>query len=72
MQHGLFDMPPRPRAKPRRLMHVIDAGERIDSKDHVHMLCHHCGHDAGWCLLKMSEAKRGVPCPVCNQGKERS
>ena len=57
-----------PRDRPRIVrMHVVDAGGNYD----VHLKCSTCGHDAGWVNLEqlgltISQAKRGVPCPVCN------
>lgn len=63
----LFDLPPKPRAKPRKLMHVIDAGPGFDQMDRVRFECARCGHDSGWLLMKCDDAKRGVPCPKCNQ-----
>jgi len=58
--------PPKPRQKPRKLMHVIDAGPGFDKKDMVLFKCGHCGHEPDWMLCGMTEAKRGIPCPKCN------
>ncbi|WP_107495541.1 hypothetical protein [Thalassobius sp. I31.1] len=54
----------KPRAKPRVMMHVADAGEGIRFE------CEKCGHDTGWIAdeKSVSENKRGLPCPVCNEG----
>lgn len=63
----LFDVPSKPRAKPRKLMHVYDAGPGYDERDRVKFLCPHCGHESEWMLIKCSDAKRGIPCPKCNE-----
>lgn len=60
---------------PRRvLMHVYDASgdccaDRGDPAVVV-MACGRCGHKTDWISLSLTEAKRGIPCPVCNEGKE--
>lgn len=56
--------PSLPRSRPRRkLMHVCDAGESC-----IQFACRHCGHKTDWLTWdnRVSEAKRGVPCPKCN------
>ncbi len=66
----LFEIEPapkRPRAKPRVLMHVIDAGPGIDKKDMCRFGCIRCGHESEWLLCGTAEAKRGLPCLVCNK-----
>lgn len=68
-QQRPFDVPAKPRAKPRKLMHVIDAGPGYDGKDMCQFKCYHCGHESGWTLCKFGEAKRGVPCPKCNESE---
>lgn len=65
----MFDKPPR--AKPRKLMHVCDAGG-CSSEDGtgalVRMACRRCGHETGWMVLEtVTAAKRGIPCQKCNQ-----
>lgn len=73
----LFDMgPPKHRAKPRVLMHVIDAGECGPGCDEhtadVRLQCRMCGYATDWTRMLVFEAKRGVPCPKCNQEKVES
>lgn len=66
----LFDdppPPPKPRATPRKLMHVIDGGEGdLPGHDWVLLKCKHCNHVADWQQVKRAEHNRGVPCPKCN------
>lgn len=53
-----------PRSRPRRrLMHVVDAGERC-----IRFRCRHCGHETDWLEWdnSVSEAKRGIACPNCS------
>lgn len=51
------------RAKPRVMMHVIDAGDCI-AKYH----CAKCGAETKWLpFATITEAKRGIPCEACNQ-----
>lgn len=62
---GLFTKEQVPRSrKPRKLMHVYDAGDY----NHVWMKCAHCGYDDGWQRKDntLTELKRGLPCPKCN------
>ncbi len=55
-----------PRAKPRKLMHVCDAGS-----DMVKFTCHHCGYASVWLKAgKFSDDKRGRPCPNCNEDSQ--
>lgn len=66
----LFDLPAAPRAKPRKLMHVIDAGPgECDAAkyDMVRFWCQRCGLETDWQEVLRTEAKRGVPCPNCNK-----
>lgn len=65
-QLRLIDLPKEPRAKPRKLMHVWDAGCGHDKKDLVKFKCARCGTESDWKLMLMSDAKRGIPCPTCN------
>ena len=63
---------PKPRRKARRLMHVSDAGDSCsgDSDDAViaRFLCNRCGHETDWVVVATAtEAKRGIPCPRCNE-----
>jgi DNA-directed RNA polymerase subunit RPC12/RpoP len=59
---------PKPRKKPRKLMHVYDAGPAEDGQCMVVFLCGRCDHKTDWLLAKnVTEAKRGMPCPKCNK-----
>ncbi len=61
-ERTLFESLPRDRPR-RKLMHVADAGESC-----IQFACRHCGHKTGWQTWdnRVTEAKRGVPCPNCN------
>lgn len=62
----LFEKPAR--AKPRVLMHVIDAGdnERGD-KQLARLRCGKCGSETEWLEFdSVTAAKRGLPCEACN------
>jgi len=60
-----------PRAKPRKLMHVVDCGNANcggleDGEQLVQFECARCGHKSDWLVMpNVTTAKRGVPCPVC-------
>lgn len=59
-----------PRAKPRVLMHVSDAGDNDDGRPICVMKCRSCGAETDWLVFEtITEAKRGIPCEACN--KER-
>lgn len=62
-QLALFPKLKKPRQKPRKLMHVVDAGSEM-----IQLECIHCRHNTGW--IKATETvtqyKRGIPCPKCN------
>jgi DNA-directed RNA polymerase subunit RPC12/RpoP len=60
----LFDKPPR---KPRRVLaRVADAGTGEDGQV-VYFVCARCKW-AEWMRARtVTEAKRGYPCPRCNQ-----
>lgn len=69
----LFPELVKPRAKPRVLMHVSDAGTASCGhasdlgKPLCRMLCGHCGLESDWVVFDtVSEAKCGVACPRCN------
>lgn len=66
-QLTLFPKTKRRRQKPRKLMHVVDAGYEM-----IELKCIHCGHETGW--IESTETvtyyKRGVPCPKCNPSEE--
>ena len=63
-----------PRRKPRKLMHVVDAGP-CESRDHetiVVMECNRCDLKTDWFAMPtVTAAKRGIECPRCS-GKEFS
>ena len=73
-QLTLFDVPAVPRQRPRKLMHVFDAGdaggchvtETGAFMDDVRFRCARCGFETDWVNIQRTEAKRGVPCPRCN------
>ena len=54
------------RRRPRVLMHAIDAGSFPDGKDAAQFACRRCNHNSGWIYASRSEARRGIPCPICN------
>lgn len=60
----LFDLP---RRKRRFRAHVIDAGPEA-----IKFACHRCGYESDWLVneFTVSEAKRGIECPVCNRDEE--
>lgn len=62
-----------PRARPRTLMHVTDAGnvghgqEEDLGKPLCRMRCTRCGAESDWLIFEtVTEAKRGIPCEACN------
>ncbi|MCP1375368.1 hypothetical protein [Dyella lutea] len=62
LSYDLFPHEPIPRAKPRVMMHVIDAGVGL-----ALFQCARCGHESDWVPYgSLSDAKRGMPCPHCN------
>lgn len=62
----LFEKPPR--AKPRVLMHSDDHGVLPDgSGECAHFVCAKCGEN-DWFGCTRTEARRGIPCPKCNDG----
>ena len=65
-ERTLFELPPRDRPR-RKLMHVADAGESC-----IQFACRHCGHKTDWQPWdnRVTEAKRGVPCPKCSPGQQ--
>jgi len=67
----MFD---KPRKKRKWLMHVDDCGDgNCHSMDEgntfVKMKCHRCGAESDWMELTRMEARRGIPCEVCNASK---
>lgn len=67
MTPDLFHGTKPPRAKPRVLMHVSDAGNGSEGKPICVMRCSKCGAETDWLEFDtVTEAKRGIPCEVCN------
>jgi hypothetical protein len=72
-QLDMFEDLRSPRARPRVLMHVTDAGQ-VDAgaagdlgKPLCRMRCARCGDESDWLVFDtVTEAKRGIPCPRCN------
>jgi hypothetical protein len=66
-QSEMFERPPR---KTRgQLMHVCDAGAGED-KPVVQFECRKCHFQSDWYQFDtVTEAKRGIPCPRCNEVK---
>jgi hypothetical protein len=54
-----------PRAKPRVMMHWLDAGHDGESAL-GNFQCPKCHFVAGWIRATETEMRRGVPCPNCN------
>lgn len=71
----LFDMGPvvpKERRKPRKLMHVVDAGPgcTADYATIVVMECNRCDLRTDWFQMRnVTEAKRGIECPRCSGKK---
>lgn len=53
--------PVRPRAKPRMMADVIDAGPQ-----HIRIHCSRCGLD-DWLRVKAHRVWRKYACPACNE-----
>ena len=67
MTRMLFDKGPRRRSKPLKRMHVLDAGPGEDGWHMVRMACSRCDLETCWFQVStITEAKRGIPCPKCN------
>jgi hypothetical protein len=63
-----------PRAKPRVLMHVCDAGQVHTGQSEdlgkplCRMRCVRCGSESDWLVFDtVTEAKCGIPCEACNE-----
>lgn len=57
------------RNKPRVLMHFtnVSINDCVGSPILADMKCSRCGHNDGyWEFDTVTEVKRGIPCPVCN------
>lgn len=66
VQLSLFPEPPKPRKPPRKLMKPCDAGDAEGGGMIVRFKCN-CGYESDWTPVRTTtEAKRGLPCPVCN------
>ena len=68
-QKTLFPVVPplkKERAKRRVMMHVCETGE-TDGKPAALFACRKCGHKTDWVQANDASAKRGIPCPTCNQ-----
>jgi hypothetical protein len=68
-QLELLEKPPR--KQPRKLMHVIDAGDSgcvMEPKTaFIAKFKCACGYESGWLQVNTTtEARRGLPCPACN------
>lgn len=70
-----LEMFEKPRAKPRVLMHVIDAGishGACNAKGRGEQCvalfkCRKCGHESEWLECdNTTEVKKGIACPICN------
>jgi hypothetical protein len=48
-------------------MHMIDAGD-IEGEKAARFACRKCGYEGGWMPCGITEIRRGVPCPNCNEG----
>lgn len=70
-----LEMFEKPRKKREWLMHVTDCangncGPLEDGEQIVSMLCARCGYESEWISMpSVTVAKRGLPCPKCNQPK---
>lgn len=72
MNAELFEIPQRAHRKVARvLMHVIDAGDSGCDDGHAGIAlfrCGKCSHQTDWTGFRtITEAKRGIPCPKCNE-----
>lgn len=59
----------KPRQRPRKLMHMIDAGVNpYVGFDHIaEFKCKSCGFVSEWTPMPtITSIKRGLPCPQCN------
>lgn len=68
----LFDKDQLPRSEPIKRMRVADAGHMPGGTKGIRFECPHCGHDTGWIEDEWSitENRRGLPCPSCNETGE--
>jgi len=62
----------KPRRPRRTMMHVVDAGDSCDPQSLViaKLACSECGEETDWIEFRtVTEAKRGIPCPACNESR---
>ena len=65
--------PPKPRKKREHLMHVRDAGDGDCIDGFIARFgCKRCSYESPWLKQRtVTEAKRGLPFPVCNKGDDK-
>lgn len=64
----------KPRQKPRKLMHISDASPGVNPPHGIKegasifiFSCSRCDYETDWMWVDTdTEARRGMPCPVCN------
>ncbi|MGD9862563.1 MAG: hypothetical protein AB7S99_05055 [Pseudodonghicola sp.] len=58
------------RRPPIKRMRVVDAGHGPGGTKVIRFICPHCGHDTDWIedTHTITENRRGLPCPKCNEG----
>ena len=58
------------RAQPLVRAHIVDAGAGMTKAQIGKFECR-CGWRSGWVEFEtVTEGKRGIPCPVCNEVKQ--
>lgn len=63
-----MELLPKPTRAPRKLMHVVDAGNGPGPGHWAAFECKRCGERSKWMRVEnVTEAKRGIPCPKCNR-----
>lgn len=66
MTTDLFPSTKPPRAKPRVMAHIIDAGCSCES-NLARFRCRRCGWESEWLFVaSITGGKRGTPCEKCN------
>ena len=65
-QKRLFDLPPKERAKPRKLMKVYDAGPCDETSDMMRFECPRCKYLTEWEAVSKEDYRKGIACPVCS------
>ena len=68
----LFDKVDIPRSPSIKRMRVVDAGmSDMKGCQWLGLECPHCGYkEEGHYTETVTEAKRGIPCPECNESKD--